>query len=190
MKSSKTIFIGRNCHLMSPHRQAGAVLIVSLLMLLIMTLLGITAMNSTTLEEKMAGNMRDRNTAMQASEAALKAAEAALDALTNKPNEVTSCHAASCAWVRGSVPDLANQSASWWASNGVEYGSAGVVDIAGVATDPRVVVEVQADLPDTFDDGQGTSTGVKFYRVTARATGATDDAQVILQTTHNKLINE
>src|SRR3569623_1048688 len=107
MKSSTTIFMGRNCHLMSPHRQAGAVLIVSLLMLLIMTLLGITAMNSTTLEEKMAGNMRDRNTAMQASEAALKAAEAALSALANKPNEVTNCHATTCAWVRGSVPDLA-----------------------------------------------------------------------------------
>jgi len=190
MESSTTIFIGRNCHLMSPHRQSGAVLIVSLLMLLIMTLLGVTAMNSTTLEEKMAGNMRDRNTAMQASEAALKAAEAALNALANKPSEVTNCHASTCAWVRGSVPDLANQSASWWASNGVEYGAAGVVDIAGVATDPRVVVEVQADLPDTLDDGQGTSTGVKFYRVTARATGATDDAQVILQTTYNKLINE
>src|SRR3569832_2459392 len=98
MKSSTTIFMERNKHLMSPHRQAGAVLIVSLLMLLIMTLLGITAMNSTTLEEKMAGNMRDRNTAMQASEAALKAAEAALSALANKPNEVTNWRAATCAW--------------------------------------------------------------------------------------------
>src|SRR3569623_424311 len=85
MKSSKTIFIGRNCHLMSQHRQAGPVMIVSLLMLLIMTLLGITAMNSTMLEEIMAVYMRYRNTSMQASEAALKAAEAALDALTIKP---------------------------------------------------------------------------------------------------------
>lgn len=161
-------------------------LIISLLMLLIMTLLGITAMNSTTLEEKMAGNMRDRNTAMQASEAALKATEAALDALGSTPSEVVSCHASTCAWPRGTTPDLATQSASWWVSNGVEYGTAGSVNIAGVASDPRVVVEVQADIPDDLIGG-GTGTGIMFYRITARATGATDDAQVIVQTTHNKL---
>ena len=56
-------------------KQQGAVLIVSLLMLLVMTLIGITAMNNTVLEEKMAGNTRQRQLAFQAAEAALRSAE-------------------------------------------------------------------------------------------------------------------
>ncbi|OGR32354.1 MAG: hypothetical protein A2091_00395 [Desulfuromonadales bacterium GWD2_61_12] len=55
--------------------ESGAVLIVSLILLLVLTLLGITAMQSTTLEEKMAGNLADRNLAFQAAEAALRDAE-------------------------------------------------------------------------------------------------------------------
>src|SRR5215210_6741499 len=53
-------------------RQSGAVLIVSLLFLVILTILGITAMTGTTLEHRMAGNTRDYAIAMQAAEAALR----------------------------------------------------------------------------------------------------------------------
>jgi type IV pilus assembly protein PilX len=53
-------------------RQQGAVLIVSLLFLVILTLLGLTAMSGTTMEERMSGNSRDMNVALQAAEAALR----------------------------------------------------------------------------------------------------------------------
>ena len=60
----------------SPHaQQRGAVLIVGIIFLLIMTMLGITAMQTTTLEERMAGNTRDRGLAFQAAEIALRAGE-------------------------------------------------------------------------------------------------------------------
>src|SRR3569832_567367 len=101
---------------MPPRRQAGAVQKNKQQKQHNKTLVGITAMNSTTMQEKMAGNMRDRNTAMQASEAALKTTEAALTALVNKPNEVASCNAMTCVWPRGTAPDLSSQSASWWTS--------------------------------------------------------------------------
>lgn len=64
-------------------RQQGAVLIVSLLLLLIMTLLGVSAMQTTTLQERMAGNTRDRAVALQASEYALRDAEVFIDGLAN-----------------------------------------------------------------------------------------------------------
>jgi type IV pilus assembly protein PilX len=54
------------------HRQHGAVLIVALLFLVILTLLGLTAMSGTTMEERMSGNSRDMNIALQAAEAALR----------------------------------------------------------------------------------------------------------------------
>ena len=52
--------------------QRGAVLIVSMLFLVILTILGITAMSGTTLEHRMAGNTRDHATRNEAAEAALR----------------------------------------------------------------------------------------------------------------------
>ena len=56
------------------HEQKGAVLIVALLFLVVLTMLGITAMTGTTFEERMAGNARDTAIAMHSAEAALRAA--------------------------------------------------------------------------------------------------------------------
>ena len=52
--------------------QSGAVLIVSLLFLVVLTMLGVTAMTSTTFEERMAGNARDAAIAHHAAEAAMR----------------------------------------------------------------------------------------------------------------------
>ena len=53
-------------------RERGAILIVSLLFLVILTMLGVTAITGTTMEERMAGNARDGGIALQAAEAALR----------------------------------------------------------------------------------------------------------------------
>jgi type IV pilus assembly protein PilX len=55
--------------------QQGAILIVSMLLLLVMTLLGITAVSTSTLEEKMASNNRQRQLAFQSASSALRDAE-------------------------------------------------------------------------------------------------------------------
>lgn len=59
-------------------RQSGVVLIISLIMLLALTLIGVTSSSVTGLEEKMAANSKDINLAFQAAEAALRDAEASL----------------------------------------------------------------------------------------------------------------
>lgn len=58
-----------------PLRQQGAVLIVALIMLLLLTIIGLSSMRGTSLQENMASNMRDSNLALQASEAALRKGE-------------------------------------------------------------------------------------------------------------------
>jgi type IV pilus assembly protein PilX len=60
--------------------QRGSVLIVSLIMLLLISLIGLGSMQGTTLQERMASNLQDRNLAFQASEQALRAGEVFLDA--------------------------------------------------------------------------------------------------------------
>lgn len=53
-------------------RQQGSALIIGLIIVLMMTLLGITTLRTTVLQERMAGNERDMNVAFQAAEAALR----------------------------------------------------------------------------------------------------------------------
>jgi Tfp pilus assembly protein PilX len=67
-----TDYIPRPCH------QRGAVLFISLIILLVITLIGITAMQSTSLEEKMAGNLRSNKMTYEAAEAALSEGESDL----------------------------------------------------------------------------------------------------------------
>lgn len=58
-----------------PKAERGSVLIVALIMLLLLTIIGLSSMRGTSLQENMAGNMRDSDLAQQASEAALRKGE-------------------------------------------------------------------------------------------------------------------
>ena len=154
-----------------------------------MTLVGITSMSTTSLEEKMAGNMRDKNIALQSTEAALEDGEGWLASLGAEPADATSCGSPPCdVWALNILPSLADQSASWWQTNARQYGTAGK-DISEVNTDPYYVVEAQAYVRDNLDSGQNPPTGRNFYRVTARGTGGSDDAQAVLQSTYVKRFN-
>jgi len=69
-----TINVSRSMPVHVSSKQTGAVLIMSMLMLLVMTLIGITTMNTATLEEKMSANSMNNNISLQASESAVDAA--------------------------------------------------------------------------------------------------------------------
>lgn len=51
--------------------QRGAALIMALVILLILTILGVTAMSTSSLEQKMAGNIQDLTRAFQAAESGI-----------------------------------------------------------------------------------------------------------------------
>jgi len=80
-------------------KQTGSALIVSLVLLLVLTVLSITAMQGTTMQERMAGNFRETNAAFQAAEAALRVGEQYLELATVGPflSEVDSCAGAGAA---------------------------------------------------------------------------------------------
>jgi len=60
------------CQFKPFQRQQGAVLIISLMLLIILTMLGISELDSTKLETKMAANTAERNRALQTAEIGLK----------------------------------------------------------------------------------------------------------------------
>jgi type IV pilus assembly protein PilX len=63
----------RNINLKFAHAQQGAALIIGLLLLLVLTILGVSGMNSASLEFMMAGNEQFKNNAFQAAETGLSA---------------------------------------------------------------------------------------------------------------------
>lgn len=64
------------------HRQDGAVLVVALIFLLLVTLIGVSSMQNATLQEKMAGSVALKNRSFQVAEASLRLGENAVQAST------------------------------------------------------------------------------------------------------------
>lgn len=155
--------------------QCGAALIVSLILLLVMTLLGVSAMQGTVLEEKMAGNFRDRELAFQAAEAALRDAEedinsARISGLTGFDSD---CTGGLCDATAGFSDVWKNESTK---PNGVELGSyTGNKPLVGVACQPRYWIEGYRVWP------PGSSSWKTRYRITAVACGGTSGTRVVLQ---------
>ncbi len=67
----------------SRRHQQGAALVIGLIILVVLTLIGVQAMRTNIVQERMAGNMRERNVAFQAAEAALRVGEATGPFLTS-----------------------------------------------------------------------------------------------------------
>lgn len=68
-------FVINGTYLAAPVKQQGAALIVALVILAVVTVIGVSNMQSTTLEMRMTASMIDRNKAYAEVEAALKLAE-------------------------------------------------------------------------------------------------------------------
>lgn len=166
-------------------RERGATLIVALVLLLIMTLIGVAGMQDTTLQEKMVGNMRDRNLAFQAAEAALRGGEKYLQAATLPSfNNSAGLINKNYPGLRSGDPDFWDSYP--WASNALSYSSTSTYTDLSAA--PRYVIE---EVPTVFSaPGESVKFNalkeLKSYRVTTRAQGGTTDAVVILQSTYRR----
>jgi len=171
--------------------QSGAVLIISLIMLLLLTLIGTTGMQTSSLEEKMAGNMRDRNLAFQAAESALNAGEAAAKASAATVSCPTvprvgyySPFDANCDGIKESAPVWDN--AAIWQSDitSVPYDSDGntaTFDFMSLNDNPRYIIEDLGKTCNTNTLPCPLANQKQTYRVTSRAVGGSPDSVVMLQ---------
>lgn len=154
-------------------KQQGVTLVVALIFLLALSMLGVWGATGNALQERMAGNTRNRDLAFQAAEAALADAEATIEGwrkfatdgskglykyqAVNSTNTVT--------------PSQANDASFWMNSeNWVRYREVSAVTLEQVAEPPRYIIEKME-----------TKNGVEYYRVTARGVGGDSNAVVILQ---------
>jgi type IV pilus assembly protein PilX len=167
-------------------RQRGAALVIALLMLLVMTVLGVAAMGVTRMEERMAGNARDLDVAFQSAEAGLRFSEERIRALTLRPNTGTAAGSAVYTLDHWKLTDLRNAALSWWTTNAIEYGTPSVREITDSTRDPLVVTEDLGFIADSLTRGHGPPEGRSFYKITSNASGATNSANAILESTYTR----
>jgi type IV pilus assembly protein PilX len=158
--------------------ERGAILVTSLLLLLVLTIIGVTVTQMSRTQERMAGNTRDVNLAFQGSESALRAAEAKVLAFTATP---VTCVSAPCdVFERKVLPPLNSQSKTWWTTNAQAYNNS--AQSANLSEDPRYVLEQFGWIRNSWDVTD--TTGRDVYEVSARSTGGSGKAEVVLQTTY------
>jgi len=166
-------------------RQTGIVLVISLIMLLLLTIIGVTAMRVTGLEEKMTGNYRNGALAFQASESALRDAEAWISSRVVEPewNNTGSNNI----WTLNIMDPDDSNSSGWWSERDDAWWQANATVFSGsalsVVRDPRYIIEHKQHIPDTLVIGSGGAAGEgnTYYQVTAKGTGGTTQSQVLLQ---------
>jgi type IV pilus assembly protein PilX len=159
---------------MNKQEQAGSALIISLVFLLILTMIGVASIQDSTLQERMAGNERDRNLAFQAAEAALRVGEdhlrqAGIVFSSAGTNGLLSPDYDNVRPMEGSYP---------WSTRSQEITDSYV----GVRSAPRYTIEWLTTRAYAPSDDVEVSI-VNSYRVTARAVGGTTDTVVLLQST-------
>jgi len=176
------------------HTQQGFVLVVALILLLVLTILGLAAAQSTSLEERMAGNYRNNTLAFQAAEAGLRAAESCIS------SGVAACggFAANANGVYlfnpGAPPPPSTATTPLWnvanfwatAGNTMTYTTASGMNFPNVASQPQIIIE---EMPPVAQPGGNIGTqqygggapGIQLYRITVLGTGGDSSANVMLQ---------
>ncbi|OSZ75892.1 PilX N-terminal domain-containing pilus assembly protein [Hydrogenophaga sp. IBVHS1] len=158
-----------------PQRQAGVALVVALILLVIMTLVGLSALRTVTLEEKMTAQTFDRSLSFQAAEAALREAETVVETTVPTPAALAACVAGVCG-----APD-STATMRWADATFTGWQDATAVANGPISITPQYIVEY---LGNTFPCQPGTpsaGTDCKRYRITARSNAGNDRAAVMLQ---------
>lgn len=180
-------------------RQTGFVLVMSLVFLLLLTILGVTAMSTTSLEEKMAHNIKDKNLSFHAAESAVRHAEVWLDDFNVKPDPQVQNSSTD-----GLYDALTNlpakpfwQSIDWASSSDIvvypkrpDNTTSGTA-LFGLADQPRYILELihGGDCPlETMNTPQYGLKQCQVYRITGHGVGGTNAAVSRVQITYKKAI--
>ena len=181
------------------NRQRGAVLVLAMIFLLLLTIVAISTSGRSLLQERMAGAMRNAQQAEWSAENALRGVEWNLF----NGNASITCYNSSNAGAISPKVTAFRQSSIWITDGATEYKGAGVpIDYSATTADPALSTAVMADNPWYIvellgqdlspNDGNGpqkeippsgSSTKFYLYRITARATGGSPSTIRVVEST-------
>jgi type IV pilus assembly protein PilX len=175
----------KNTFLSIEDKQTGAVLFIGLLMLAVISLIAVSSMQSSNLQELMAANELDQIAAFEAAESAIREAEARLQSgefsLADFDSDTSD----------GRFEFMYDQ--VW---NEINWNTESILaeNIEGVSAAPRFVIQYLGEI--TSDDlsvnvnidnaynqtSRGaTSTIAQLFRITARGTGRSDNSVAVIE---------
>lgn len=168
------------------HRQRGAALFVGLMLLLVLTLLGLSSSNASIMQERMAGNLQDRNLAFQRAEGALRDIEMRIRDIATGGGSGNLSAAQLWGQLGLDVGDCSLYNAvesggawgGWESAPWVELGSDqeyAVIDLGLGGANFQTSGCIPMMQMNSTPMGQ-------YYMVLARGTGQSESTQVILQT--------
>ena len=170
----------------TPSKQSGAALLVTLVILVLLTLMGLTTMKSALIQERMSGGSADKALAFQAAEMALRDAEHHIrDKLTSSSPFADGCAASLC--LPPTDGSALADSVDWDGGAPVNYGSAtGAAALGGVARQPRYIIELLPDMTPPLGNSVSAELKGTPFRITALGFGKQPNTRVMLQTTYFK----
>jgi len=173
-QSIHTIQIG------SIKKQQGAVLIVGIVMVLILSILVIAGVNSTVLQQKMTSNLRDKELAFQSAETTLKIGEDYL--LTSTETELANIFDGTNGLYTFNKNRALKEESDWENISARESET-----LFQIKEKPEHIIE---ELPHIEVAGDSLAspkiiTGA-YYRVTSKSKGGTDASLVVLQSMYKK----
>lgn len=195
-QSNRRLTVRRVCSRPMIGSQRGSVLIIGLIMMLILTMIGLTGMQTTTQQEKMSGNLRDRNVAFQAAELALRHGErvvATTLGYKNLPMSGNGLYDFSNPAVIPYHDPIMNNAESLrlmadddtWLNSGayrtevIEYPE----HLEGASQRPAYIIVRMPDPVASKSLKVAQERDKELYKVTARGVGASESAVVVMQST-------
>ena len=172
------------------NKQKGSAIIIVLMLVTVATLIAINAVSSTVLEEKMAGNIRNKHMSFQGAEAGLRVAEIAASGLSDvtlfdgsnglfpgsNPGDVKGT-----AGALADFPVWENLTDSEWVN---------ATDI-GLSDVPQYIIENFSESPRDrdcqYERPRPAGCMLPVYRVTARSAGLNGNSVTIIQSTYKRL---
>ena len=173
----------------SPKKEQGVVLFMSLVMLLIITVLGLSSVQTTSMQERMARNSRDSNLAFISAEAGLKSAEFVVSRYVVEESLDALVESSPGLFFEKSYNGTQN-----WENFDWENGDYYVADaVEGTAAVPKYIVEIVQAVTayednvnlNNIDQDMGASR-THIYRITAYGTGGTPNTHAMIQSTYGK----
>jgi len=179
----------------SLQRQSGAILVVSLIILLVLTIAALSSSRSILLQEKMTGAVREGHLALQAAESAIKDGEEYVEGVVSTGD--FSSAGTNGLYTTGETPAKSEMwgHADW--SDNTKYAEATTANSDGVPLGKYMVEIVNADISSTGDSGDVNTlnldqdytmqgAGIGGFRVTARGEGRDAQSVRMIQTYYGK----
>ncbi|MES1925397.1 PilX N-terminal domain-containing pilus assembly protein [Salinisphaera sp. T31B1] len=190
------------------HAPRGFVLITSLIFLVVITLLAVSALNSSTLQERMSSNLREKSRARQAADAGLRHAERRLGSATfaslpsfydcnpggtttgsNTQTPIRVCRESSMLKLDGSSGGAYKTflDDAVWNNPAVAVDSDSDDDVGDQKVEFFVeAMQYQFHGADLDPDRAAVGDGGVYYRITARAHGQNPNATAVTQSIYEK----